>query len=205
MSINKIGGNNTTIRKLEAGDVEALVSIWYRSICIAHNFLEKERLRELHQKMPEYLVVGNDDTWVACIDGQPVGFAIMDTKGGDCDGDDDDDEDDSVFNAAIQVMIETLMGDLPSIGALFVDPDMQGKGVGRILIEHVLEIQGKIYLEAYSNNTVAVDFYKHLGFKEVFRDVDDEYPRYKEFEYIGLYLSVSDYRKSASRKIGSQF
>ncbi|MBN3790270.1 GNAT family N-acetyltransferase [Burkholderia sp. Ac-20353] len=189
---------NAAIRKLEEADVEALVSIWYRSICIAHDFLEKERLRELRQKMPEYLVVGDDDTWVACIDGQPVGFAIMDTKGGDCDTEEEDDDDHSQFGAAIQVMIETLMGDLPSIGALFVDPDMQGKGVGRALIEHVLEMQGKVYLEAYSNNAAAVDFYKHLGFKEVFRDIDDEFPQYKEFEYIGLYLSVDDYRERNS-------
>jgi GNAT superfamily N-acetyltransferase len=202
MSLNRMNENNVIIRKMRSDDVEVLISIWYRSVCIAHDFLEKERLRELHEKMPEYLVVEDDDTWVACLDDRPVGFAIMDTTG--MHGEPDEAEDEDEGEAAIRAMIEALMGDLPSIGALFVDPDGQGQGVGRALIEHVLDVQGKIYLEAYSNNAAAVDFYQHLGFTEVFRDIDDEYPRYAEFEYIGLYLSADAYRQRDGRTTDGQ-
>ena len=55
------------------------------------------------------------------------------------------------------------------VGALFVAPEAQGKGVGSKLIQQDLEWHGRdedIYLEVISYNQNAIDFYKQFGFKE---------------------------------------
>ena len=64
------------------------------------------------------------------------------------------------------------------IGGLFVAPDQQGHGIGRLLVEDALSRRGALSLEVYTANEAAFGFYKALGFREVSRrDVDDEgYP-----------------------------
>uniref|UniRef100_UPI003BA9FA08 GNAT family N-acetyltransferase n=1 Tax=Stappia sp. TaxID=1870903 RepID=UPI003BA9FA08 len=61
------------------------------------------------------------------------------------------------------------------IGAVFVAPDLQGQGIGRMLIAHALELKGELSLEAYTANAQAMAFYARLGFREVSRrPTDDE-------------------------------
>lgn len=61
------------------------------------------------------------------------------------------------------------------IGGLFVDPDVQGCGTGRILIRHALALKGELSLEVYADNERACRFYSRLGFKITSqRSEDDE-------------------------------
>lgn len=50
------------------------------------------------------------------------------------------------------------------IGALFVSEKYQGQGIGKKLINHCKSLYDNLQLAVYSNNTPAVNFYKHCGF-----------------------------------------
>ncbi|MBK5143655.1 N-acetyltransferase [Budviciaceae bacterium BWR-B9] len=50
------------------------------------------------------------------------------------------------------------------IGALFVDFNHQGKGIGKALIEAVKHHYPKLLLEVYRENTHALQFYQAMGF-----------------------------------------
>ena len=60
------------------------------------------------------------------------------------------------------------------IDALFVDPDMHGSGVGKLLIEHALSLTSTLTTDVNEQNDQAVGFYKKMGFKVTGRtEVDD--------------------------------
>jgi len=60
------------------------------------------------------------------------------------------------------------------VGGLFIDPTVQGQGIGRKLINHAFNLRGALSLEVYLENQKAVGFYQALRFREVARrDVDD--------------------------------
>ncbi len=59
------------------------------------------------------------------------------------------------------------------IGGLFVAPAQQGKGIGRRLIAHALDLKGELSLEVYTANEQAMRFYRSLGFLEVSRRSTD--------------------------------
>lgn len=60
------------------------------------------------------------------------------------------------------------------IGGLFVDPDQQGKGIGRALVDHAARRRSELMLGVYALNTGAIRFYESLGFVETDRlPVDD--------------------------------
>lgn len=60
------------------------------------------------------------------------------------------------------------------IGGLFVMPDLQGRGIGRRLVQHCLALKGELSLEVYTRNEQAMRFYTALGFRELSRrPVDD--------------------------------
>ncbi|HGN9373546.1 TPA: acetyltransferase [Citrobacter pasteurii] len=50
------------------------------------------------------------------------------------------------------------------IDALFVDPDMRGSGVGKLLIEHALSLASTLTTDVNEQNDQAVRFYKKMGF-----------------------------------------
>jgi putative acetyltransferase len=60
-----------------------------------------------------------------------------------------------------------------SIAALFVNPDLQGKGVGSELIEFVKLLNKELSLCVYKSNTKSIAFYKKHGFQEVCKQVDE--------------------------------
>ena len=60
------------------------------------------------------------------------------------------------------------------IDALFVDPDMRGSGVGKLLIEHALSLASTLTTDVNEQNDQAVRFYKKMGFNVAGRsEVDD--------------------------------
>lgn len=50
------------------------------------------------------------------------------------------------------------------IGALFVDNDYQGTGIGKSLIEYVTNKYSVLNLAVYKDNYKSVEFYKKMGF-----------------------------------------
>lgn len=60
------------------------------------------------------------------------------------------------------------------IDALFVDPDVRGSGVGKLLIEHALSMSSTLTTNVNEQNEQAVGFYKKMGFSVTGRtEVDD--------------------------------
>ena len=58
--------------------------------------------------------------------------------------------------------------------ALFVDPDVRGSGVGKLLIEHALSMVSTLTTNVNEQNEQAVGFYKKMGFTVTGRtEVDD--------------------------------
>ncbi|WP_316392629.1 acetyltransferase [Citrobacter farmeri] len=58
--------------------------------------------------------------------------------------------------------------------ALFVDPDVRGRGVGKLLIKHALSLAPALTTNVNEQNEQAVGFYKKMGFWVTGRaEVDD--------------------------------
>ncbi len=53
------------------------------------------------------------------------------------------------------------------IGAIFVHPAMQRKGIGRILMDHARSLCGQLELEVFKANRVGRAFYDRYGFEVV--------------------------------------
>ena len=64
----------------------------------------------------------------------------------------------------------SLLGDL--IGGLFTHPVHQGKGHGRALVEHALDLHDPVFVEVFEANESAVRFYRRRGFVDHDRRVD---------------------------------
>jgi putative acetyltransferase len=60
------------------------------------------------------------------------------------------------------------------IGALFVDSNMQGKGIGSKLIDFVKDRYDKLSLAVYKDNINAVNFYKNKRFKIVKEQINED-------------------------------
>ena len=67
------------------------------------------------------------------------------------------------------------------IGALFVDIDFQGKGIGKQLIDYAVSKYGKLQLAVYKENKKSVEFYINRGFKIIEEQINDDS---KHVEYI---------------------
>ena len=57
--------------------------------------------------------------------------------------------------------------------ALFVAPEMQGKGIGRALLENSKTLRGKLSLKVYRENESAFGFYKKCGFVVAGEEIDE--------------------------------
>lgn len=60
------------------------------------------------------------------------------------------------------------------IGALFVDPAHQGKGVGRALIEEAQSRCTALTLAVYEENHAAIGFYEKMGFHKVLKQPNED-------------------------------
>lgn len=68
------------------------------------------------------------------------------------------------------------------LGAIYVLPEAQGKGVGTKLINKALEWWGRsedIYLHVATYNTKAFELYKKIGFEETGKDIAGEPIKFK--------------------------
>ncbi len=62
--------------------------------------------------------------------------------------------------------------DPDEIGALFVHPQWQGRGIGAALIRHAADLRGTLHVEAFKENPRAVSFYEGMGFVRVEEKVE---------------------------------
>lgn len=60
------------------------------------------------------------------------------------------------------------------IGALFVDVDFQGQGIGKELINYAIDKYKKLNLAVYKGNKKSVDFYINRGFKIIKEQVNND-------------------------------
>ena len=67
------------------------------------------------------------------------------------------------------------------IGALFVDIDFLGNGIGKQLIDYAVSKYGKLQLAVYKENKKSVEFYINRGFKIIEEQINDDS---KHVEYI---------------------
>ena len=52
---------------------------------------------------------------------------------------------------------------------LFIEPDLRGKGIGRMLLDHVRSSHGTLGVDVNEQNPQAVGFYLHYGFVQTGR------------------------------------
>ena len=66
------------------------------------------------------------------------------------------------------------------IGALFVDNESQGQGIGKALIRYVQNKYGVLNLAVYKDNYKSVEFYKKVGFKIKSENINEDtnFPEY---------------------------
>lgn len=64
---------NVQIRAFEATDIKTLSEIWFGASRQVHAILVEQRLRE-QRTLIEDTYLPQSETWVACINGMPVGF-----------------------------------------------------------------------------------------------------------------------------------
>ncbi len=60
------------------------------------------------------------------------------------------------------------------VGAIFVHPEAQGRGVGRALMDHAASTRDSLYLDVFKENAIGRRFYDRYGFKYQFEHVQEE-------------------------------
>jgi putative acetyltransferase len=61
-----------------------------------------------------------------------------------------------------------------NLAAIFVEPELQGTGVGSLLIDYAKSILNVLQLKVYEKNNSAIQFYKNKGFKITSNSIDEE-------------------------------
>ena len=60
------------------------------------------------------------------------------------------------------------------VGAIFVKPDLHGKGIGRELMEHAKSIRTYLELDVFKDNKIGRNFYDKCGFLKVSEHLHEE-------------------------------
>lgn len=63
------------------------------------------------------------------------------------------------------------------VGAIFVHPDWQGKGIGRALMDLARDLRQPLELEVFTENLKARGFYERYGFVTVKEYLNEEFER----------------------------
>jgi len=53
------------------------------------------------------------------------------------------------------------------VGAIFVDPSHQGKGLGLKLMDKARELKGQLEVEVFAANSIGCEFYREYGFVQI--------------------------------------
>lgn len=72
------------------------------------------------------------------------------------------------------------------IGAVFVDPEFHGSGIGRALVEHARALRGDLEVEVFERNPLGRAFYARLGFEFMHRKTHEQ----TGFEVLRLHLAA---------------
>lgn len=79
------------------------------------------------------------------------------------------------------------------IGGIFVDPQMQNRGIGSALMLTLQQIHPILSLKVYAKNLRAVSFYRRHGFKILQSDIDRNTGEEELLMFWSLgYLSIDD-------------
>ena len=65
------------------------------------------------------------------------------------------------------------------VGGTFVDPDHQGRGVGRALMDHARRVRPHLELSVFEDNLIGRRFYDAYGFVQVDRRIQAESGMYE--------------------------
>ncbi|WP_216934076.1 MULTISPECIES: N-acetyltransferase [unclassified Acinetobacter] len=60
------------------------------------------------------------------------------------------------------------------LAALFIEPQLQGAGYGRCLVDFIKQQCDQLHLNVYAENTAAVNFYQKQGFKVIYQGIDQD-------------------------------
>ena len=60
------------------------------------------------------------------------------------------------------------------VGAIFVDSNYQGRGIGRALMDHARSIRDLLELDVFKDNKVGREFYEKCGFHQVKEHLHEE-------------------------------
>ncbi|MEO6761486.1 MAG: GNAT family N-acetyltransferase [Candidatus Saccharimonadales bacterium] len=163
---NEIDNNAITIERATAEDAEAVSGLlrqtWLATYPNAEAGISEEDIRlrtegENRERIPQ-----NIENWRKRIETDDGSVAVFVAR-----------TDGKVVGMAAPGIIDAKR----RIGAMYVLPEAQGKGVGGQLMKKALEWHGNtedIYLLVASYNQNAIDFYKHFGFEKTDRVVVDE-------------------------------
>lgn len=61
-----------------------------------------------------------------------------------------------------------------NLAAIFVEPKLQGEGIGSLLLDYAKSIRNVLWLKVYVKNKRAVHFYKKKGFKVKSKSTDSD-------------------------------
>jgi putative acetyltransferase len=60
------------------------------------------------------------------------------------------------------------------VGALFVEPDFHGTGVGRALMDRAQELRGDLEVDVFQLNSIGRKFYSNYGFEPLTETIHEE-------------------------------
>jgi putative acetyltransferase len=60
------------------------------------------------------------------------------------------------------------------VGALFVEPDFHGTGIGRALMDRAQELRGDLEVEVFQSNSIGRNFYSRYGFLPLTETIHEE-------------------------------
>ncbi|NNC82471.1 MAG: GNAT family N-acetyltransferase [Flavobacteriales bacterium] len=142
-----------SIRSAQRSDVPDIRDVLYRS------FYQTFRTEKNHDSLTSYLDSLNEHAIEAMMDEVDTRFLVMEEEG--------------KIVGMSQIVNESFgmdSGDCMKIERLYIDPDRLGKGSGKIMMEHIIQLAKDeehqwLWLLVLRSNFRGVRFYERFGFK----------------------------------------